>query len=223
MATESKVISIRTSDDVRERFQQFLDSEGARAGEMLEKLINAYDQEASMPRHQAEFDDFNAHLDDLRVKFHNAYNMLANTEERMAVQYTDKIKLLEEHNAELEGKDAECKRAIERATELEQINSDLREQNKLLKEKQDFDNSLIEKVKLADELTVQLTAANTKIAALEEKTADLERQLADEKARVNELVKSALSSYDSTTPASAKSTKAARKTTKASVRATDNS
>lgn len=202
MATESKVISIRASDEIRERFQAFLDAEGVKAGEMLEKLIDSYEQESSMPRHKAEFDDFNAHLDALKIKFLNAYNTLANTEERISVQYTDKIKLLEEQNAKLEEREEQSQETINRLAELEQTNADLREQIKLLKDKQDFDNSLLEKVKesienaeKATELQHKLDLQAMELKTANEKIKELQEQLKSETKRAEELQKTLITKF----------------------------
>lgn len=83
-ANTKQPLSIRATDEIKEKFRTLTEELGVNSGEVFEKLIATYERsqnEASMPEFTKDFKDFETHLNALSIKFHNAYGMIANAEE----------------------------------------------------------------------------------------------------------------------------------------------
>ncbi len=210
--TNKQPLAIRTSEEVKERFKNILEAEpGVNAGEILERLLNVYDtskQEANLPAFSKDFKDFETHLTALSIRFHNAYEMIANAEESAMQKFSrdleeksstiftlnEQIKSLKEEKTAYLSLKEEQEKSLKDAIEAKQ--SAEQEVERLEKDKEDFRkqiDNLNSQISTSNEREKELNSVNADLniklkesESLQSKIASLERSLSDEQHK-NEL------------------------------------
>ena len=84
-ATGKQPLAIRTTDELKEKFKTFTDELGVSSGDFFEKLLFSYEvhrKEETMPQFSNDFKDIQTHLNAISNRFHNAYDMIVNAEEK---------------------------------------------------------------------------------------------------------------------------------------------
>lgn len=84
-ATGKQPLAIRTTDELKEKFKTFTDELGVSSGDFFEKLLSSYEvhrKEETMPQFSNDFKDIQTHLNAISNRFHNAYDMIVNAEEK---------------------------------------------------------------------------------------------------------------------------------------------
>ena len=83
--TAKQPLAIRTTDDLKEKFKNFTEELGVSSGDFFEKLLLSYEvhkKEETMPQYSNDFKDIQTHLNAISNRFHNAYDMIVNAEEK---------------------------------------------------------------------------------------------------------------------------------------------